>query len=583
MKKNEIISRAKKYIDLEGSDFFRNQVEQLIQKNDIDELYDRFYKDLEFGTGGLRGLIGGGYNRMNSLTVQRATQGLANYIINNIESKEFSAVITYDNRHFSDQFALEAAKVLCGNGFKTYLFTGIRSTPLLSFTIRHFGATTGINITSSHNPPEYNGYKAYWNDGCQVLPPHDSAIVSEAASVIEIKTTSREDALEKGLLVMIDKEADEPYIEMVKSLSIRPELLKKRGKELKVIYTPLHGAGAGVIPGLLSEMGISPICVEEQMKQDGSFPTVAKPNPEEPSALKMALDLAKVVKADLVLATDPDSDRLGIAVSAKNGYELLNGNQLGALLAEYIFSGLKEKGALPKKATCIKTIVTTELLRRIAEEYNVVCFDVLTGIKYIAGKIREFETGDEGYEYVFGGEESFGYLIGKEVRDKDAISASLMTAEMALHYKIQGWTLLDQLDKIYEKYGYFQEILITEVLKGESGAKIMKELMDRLRKTPPKTFAGEEITYIKDYLEGTVLDLRSGKRKKIITLPSSNVLQFILRGNSIISVRPSGTEPKIKFYASCCEEVGVPLKEAKRAVQKKIDLLKNEISSLIGG
>lgn len=583
MKKDEIVTRAEEYIALERDDFFRNQVELLVQENDTEELYDRFYRDLEFGTGGLRGLIGGGFNRMNPYAVQRTTQGLVNYIKKNIVSKDFSAVITYDNRHFSDQFALEAAKVLCGNGFKTFLFTGIRSTPQLSFAIRHFGATTGINITSSHNPPEYNGYKAYWSDGCQVLPPHDSAIVSEAGKVTDIKAISREDAVKKGLLVMIGKEADEPYITMVKSLSIRPELIKERGKELKVVYTPLHGAGAGIIPEVLSDMGIHPICVKEQMEQDGDFPTVTKPNPEEPSALKMALDLAAEVKADLVLATDPDSDRLGIAVSGKDGYKLISGNQLGALLAEYIFSGMKEKGTLPEKAASIKTIVTTELIRKISEDYNVTCFDVLTGIKYIAEKIGEFETGDEGYEYVFGGEESFGYLIGKEVRDKDAISASLLTAEMALYHKTQGRTLLDQLDKIYEKYGYFQEVLITKVLTGESGAQIIKELMDKLRTDPPKTFGGVKITHIKDYLDGSVLDLQSGQRKKTITLPSSNVLQFILRDYSIVSVRPSGTEPKIKFYVSCCEEAGNQLEEVKRAVQKKMDIIQHEINNFTGG
>ncbi len=583
MEKTEIIERAEKYIALEEDDFFRNQVEVLIKENNTNELYDRFYKDLEFGTGGLRGLIGGGFNRMNSYIVQRATQGLASYILKNVDSKNYSAVITYDNRNFSDQFALEAARVLCGNGFKTFLFTGIRSTPQLSFAIRHLGATTGINITSSHNPPEYNGYKAYWSDGCQVLPPHDLAIVSEAGNVTEIKTISREDAVEKGLLKMIDKEVDEPYISMVKSLSIRPELIEERGKELRVIYTPLHGAGAEIIPRVLSEMGINPFCVKEQMVQDGDFPTVTLPNPEEPSALKMALNVAKDMRADIVLATDPDSDRLGVAVAGKDGYELLSGNQLGALLAEYIFSGLKGKGALPEKPALIKTIVTTELLRKIAEQYNVACFDVLTGIKYIAGKIGEFETGDEGYQYVFGGEESFGYLIGTEVRDKDAISASLMTAEMALYYKTRGLTLLDQLDKIYEKYGYFQEILIGRVLKGESGIQIMKELMEKLRTDPPKTFAGKKIVSIKDYLDGAVLDLQSGQRKKTIELPSSNVLQFILRDNSIISVRPSGTEPKIKFYASCCDNPDVPLDDAKVNVKKKMDTVKEEINSLIDG
>lgn len=583
MEKREILHRAEKYVALEEDDFFKNQIEELISEEKNDELYDRFYKDLEFGTGGLRGLIGGGFNRMNPYTVRRATQGLANYIRKNGDSEHFSAVIAYDNRHFSDQFALEAARVFCGNGFKTYLFTGIRSTPQLSFAIRHLGTSTGINITSSHNPSEYNGYKAYWNDGCQILPPHDYAIVTEAKNVSEIKTISRENAIEKKLLKMIDKEVDEPYISMVKALSIRHEMIKERGKELKVVFTPLHGAGAEIIPRILTEMGVNPICVKEQMVHDGDFPTVSLPNPEEPTALKMALDVAQEVNADIVLATDPDSDRLGIAVAGSDGNTLLSGNQLASLLAQYIFSGLKEKGALREKPVMIKTIVTTELLRKIAEKYDVICIDVFTGIKYIAGKIGEFERGDEGYNYVFGGEESFGYLIGTEVRDKDAISASLMTVEMALYYKIRGLTLLDQLDKIYEKFGYFQEILISKTFKGESGARKISSLMEKLRNEPPKMLAGKKIFQIKDYLDGTIVDLQSGQRKKSIELPSSNVLQFILSDDSIISVRPSGTEPKIKIYASCCENPDVPLDEAKIIVARKINLVKKDIDNLIGG
>ncbi len=578
-----ILARANEYIAAEKDDYFRSQVETLVKEKNSDALRDRFYTDLTFGTGGLRGVIGGGFNRMNPYTVQRATQGLANYITKKGDSGNVSAVVAYDNRNFSDQFALETAKVFCGNGIKTYLFSGMRPTPQLSFAIRYLHATTGIVITASHNPSEYNGYKAFWSDGCQIFSPHDTEIVAEAAAVTDITVMSREEAIEKQLLVMIDKDVDDAYLAMVRSLAIRPELILERGRELKIVFTPLHGTGSGLIPTVLNEMGITPICVEEQMVPSGDFPTVKSPNPEEPSALKMALDLAAKEEADLVLATDPDSDRLGIAVRGQEGYTLLSGNQLGVLLAEYIFSGKKEKGTLPAKPAFIKTIVTTELQRKIAEKYNAVCFDVLTGFKYIGGLIREFETGCDGYEYVFGGEESFGYLIGDAVRDKDAVSAATMTAEMALYHKTNGHTLLDKLDSLYQEFGYFQELLVTKVFKGESGVRIMKKFMDTLRSDPPQIFAEKPVVQIKDYSDGTVLDIETKEREKTISLPSSNVIQFILNDNSIVSVRPSGTEPKIKFYVSCCEEPSVPLAEAKESVQQKVEAIRSEINNLIDG
>jgi phosphoglucomutase len=582
MTRNEILARAQEYIAAEKDPFFRAQVETLVRQENLDELNDRFYTNLAFGTGGLRGIIGGGFNRMNPYTVQRATQGLANYVLKSAPQGA-SAVIAFDSRNFSDTFALEAAKVFCGNGITAYLFPSVSPTPQLSFAIRHLRAITGIVVTASHNPAEYNGYKAYWSDGCQVFSPHDTAIVKEAASVTEIKVMDPREAEAKNLLIMLDAAIDEAYLAMVRSLSIRPELLREKGGSLKAVYTPLHGTGGRLIPAVLEKMGVRCICVEEQMKPDGNFPTVKSPNPEESSALKMAIDRAKLDQADLVLATDPDSDRLGIAVRNKSEFVLVSGNQLGALLAEYIFSSRTEKGTLPAKPAFVKTIVTTELQRKIAEKYHAACFDVLTGFKYIGGLIRDFEAGDSGYEYIFGGEESFGYLIGTAVRDKDAISAATMTAEMALYNKSRGRSLLDQLDALYREFGFYQEVLINKVFRGESGVRIMNEFMESLRTNPPRTFAGQAVTHIKDYRDGTIVELKTGRSHKSIGLPSSNVLQFVLIDDSVVSVRPSGTEPKIKFYASCCENPAIPLDLARENVGKKIEAIRSQVNTLIDG
>ncbi len=577
----EILKKAQEYISQEKHDFFRKQVEDLVAENNIDELTERFYKNLEFGTGGLRGVIGGGYNRMNAFTVQRATQGLATYVSKTVEG-DASAVIAYDSRNFSDTFALEAAKVLAGNGIKTYLFSSLRPTPELSFAIRELGATTGIVVTASHNPPQYNGYKAYWNDGCQVLPPHDKAIVEEAGNVTEIKALEKDEAIEKGLIKIIDKEVDEPYIKMVKDLAIRPQLLKEKGKEVKVVFTPLHGTGNVPVSQALSEMGIDVIFVEEQKEPDGNFSTVDYPNPEERSALKLALELAEKKNADLVLATDPDADRLGIAVPGKDGtFVLITGNQLGTLLADYIFSAQKEMGTLPEKPAFIKTIVTTELQKKVADKYNATSFDVLTGFKYIGQKIAEFEAGSEGYQYLFGGEESYGYLVGTSVRDKDAVSAATLTAEMALYYRNKGMSLLDRLNEIYLEHGYYEEALISQVFEGQAGIATMGKLMEQLRTDVPKTLAGIEVDTVKDYLDSTVKSAATGDKIEDIDLPSSNVLQFILKDGSKVTARPSGTEPKIKFYASCCSEPTDNLDAAKAEVGKKIEGIKEDIAAII--
>jgi len=584
MDDSQILARAREYVAVEKNDFFRKQVENLISVCSMDELNDRFFTDLEFGTGGLRGVIGGGYNRMNTYVVQRATQGVAQYIRNHAQASNPSVVIAYDSRRFSDAFALDAALVLCANGIRTYLFTGLRPTPELSFAVRHLKAAAGIVITASHNPPEYNGYKVYWSDGGQVVPPHDKGIIAEVRAVKYVSCMTKEDALRKGLLVMIDKEVDEPYVAMVKSQALRPDLIRRRGKELRVVYTPLHGSGAMPLSRTLAELGIDVIFVSEQKEPDGNFPTVKYPNPEEADALKMGIELGIKEKAALVMATDPDADRLGIAVPQRDGaFALITGNQLGALLADYIFSTRAELGTLPAKPVFIKTIVTTELQRRIAAAYGATVIDVLTGFKYIAEKIRQFESGGEGYTYVFGGEESYGYLVGTAVRDKDAVSAAAMTAEMALYHLSNGRSIMDRLDELYETYGYFYELQVSKHFKGETGLAAMSGLMKRLRAAPPLSFAGVDVAAVKDYADGTVVDMRSGTRKKEIDLPPSNVLQFILEDGSIVTARPSGTEPKIKFYASICGRAGTPLTEQKQAVAAQAEAVKAHILDVMDG
>lgn len=583
MEKDALIKKAREYVNLEQDSFFRNQIENLLKEDNLNELNDRFFTDLEFGTGGLRGIIGGGYNRINPYVVGRATQGLANYIKKAVPIEKAAAVIAYDSRNFSDTFALEAAKVLCSNGIKTYLFTGLRPTPELSFAVRQLKATAGIVVTASHNPPEYNGYKVYWSDGSQVTPPHDKGIIAEVRAVSQFgKPISKEDAIAKGLLVLIDKEIDDPFISMVKGCALRPELIKKQGKDLKVVYTPLNGTGAMPVQRALSEMGIEVIFVPEQKNPDGNFPTVKYPNPEEAATMKMALDLGKKESADLVMGTDPDADRLGIAAPDNENFVLITGNQLGALLADYIFSTRRELGKLPSRPAFVKTIVTTEFQALIARDFGAEIYDTLTGFKYIGEKIRQFESEPNGPQYIVGGEESYGYLVNTEVRDKDAVSAATMTAEMTLYHRNQGRTLFDQLRILWKKYGYFEEVLISKNFKGEAGLHTMNELMERLRKNPPETFAGQKVSLIKDYKDGSTYYTDEKNRKKDINLPSSNVLQFVLGDGSIVTARPSGTEPKIKFYASCRGRQGADVETGRKEVKSKIDAISSALNSLIG-
>jgi phosphoglucomutase len=436
-------------------------------------------------------------------------------------------------------------------------------------------------VTASHNPAKYNGYKVFWNDGAQVTPPHDTGIISEVRAVTDdIKTISKEDAVKQGLLIYIDKEIDEPYLKMVVSQTLRPEMVREKGKELKIVYTPLHGAGNIPVNNALKEMGISVFTVPEQAEPDGDFPTVAFPNPEITEAMELALKYGKQEKADLIMGTDPDSDRLGIAVPENDGFKLISGNQLGALLGDYIFRTRKELGTLPANGAFINTIVTSDLQNRIAEDYGLSTFKVLTGFKFIGMKIREFEE-NHSHTYLFGGEESYGFLVGTEVRDKDAVSAATMTAEMALWNVTQGRSVLDHLNEIYTKYGYFEEALISNYFEGQQGAGIMDNLMAQLRQNPPQSLGGLRISEIIDYKNGTTKYCDKNQVLSNIDLPSSNVLQFLLEEGSLVTVRPSGTEPKIKFYASCCEAPGMDLEKAKSGTGAKIKAIEKQVNELV--
>lgn len=563
----ELKKAAEAYIAKEDHPKFRAEVEALVAEGNYTELNERFYTALSFGTGGLRGTIGGGTNRMNPLVVRNSTQGLANYV-NKAVTGEKSAVIAHDSRNYSDLFALEAALVLAANGIKTYLFTALRPTPELSFAVRQLGATTGIVVTASHNPPEYNGYKVYWNDGAQVVAPHDTGIIAEVRAVKEVKTLDRKTAEAKGLLVWIDEQVDRPYMDMIKAMVLRPQVFSSQ-KKAKIVFTPLHGTGGVLVPRLVKELGLDVISVPEQSVADGNFPTVTSPNPEEASALKMGLELAKKENADLLIGTDPDADRIGIAVPQGNDWVLLNGNQLGCLLTEYVFSTLKELGKMPKNPAFMNTIVTTDLQNIIAESYGAVTAKVLTGFKYIGERIRQWESQKDGPQYIFGGEESYGFLFGTAVRDKDAISAAVLTIEMVLHLLSQGKSVVQELDRIYEKYGYFKEILISKTFKGQAGLQKMKDFMAGLRTKAPAEVGGIKLEKLIDYLPGK-------------DLPPSDVVQFVLTEGSLVSVRPSGTEPKIKFYASCRASKGLSLAEARAEVDAKLEKINQSLDGMIG-
>lgn len=574
MNKEELLARAREYVEYEQDERFRGEVEQFLASEDEQELSERFYTDLEFGTGGLRGVIGGGFNRMNPLVVGRATEGLARYVEANGERSadgELRAVIAHDSRRYSDTFALQAALVFAAHGIKAYLFPALRPTPELSFAVRELDASVGVVVTASHNPPEYNGYKVYWGDGAQIVAPHDAAIIEEVRSVSGAPARmTKEEALEQGLLEYLDEAMDDAFVAMVKRQSVRPELLAKHGGDLSIVYTPLHGTGAMMVERVLGELGVKVTTVPEQREPDGEFPTVEFPNPEEASALELALELGRREQADIVMGTDPDSDRLGIAVPGESGYELITGNQLGVLLVDYIFGGLREQGRLPEKPVFVKTIVTTELQRKLARHYGAKVYDTLTGFKHIATIMRRLDAHPEEGTYVMGDEESYGYLIGTEVRDKDAITAAVLTAEMAVYHVSRGRSVLERLHELYEQFGYYEEIQISRYFRGMSGHEIMAGLMKRLREEMPREIAGVPVVTVLDFQARTTTDLQSGRTRQDIDLPVSNVLQFILEDETVVSARPSGTEPKIKFYASVSSQPETPLDKAIPEVQQEL-------------
>lgn len=520
-------------------------------ENDENEIKERFYKDLEFGTAGLRGIIGAGTNRLNIYTVRKATQGLANYILKKgMEGK--GVAIAYDSRNMSPEFADEAALCLAANKIKAYVFESLRPTPELSYAVRHLGCAAGINITASHNPPEYNGYKVYWEDGAQITPPHDTGIMAEVKKVTDyntVLTMDKEEAKKAGLYEVIGSEIDDAYIAELKSQVIHPEAIKEVQKDMKIVYTPLHGTGNIPARRVLSELGFENVyVVKEQELPDGNFPTVSYPNPEADEAFELGLKLAREIDADLVLATDPDADRLGVRVKDKDGvYHTLTGNMSGCLLEEYELSQRKARdGKLPEDGAVVSTIVTTNMAGAIARSYGLRFIEVLTGFKYIGQQILGFETSGKG-TYLFGFEESYGCLIGTHARDKDAIVATMALCEAAAYYKTKGKTLWDAMLDMYEKYGYYKDSIQSITLKGIEGLQKIQEIMDTLRKNPPKEVAGYQVLKTRDYQADEILNVETGE-KTGTGLPKSNVLYYDLSDDAWLCVRPSGTEPKVKFY-----------------------------------
>ncbi|WP_347158180.1 phospho-sugar mutase [Pontibacter chitinilyticus] len=526
----------------------KNEIKGMLERQENETLSDAFYRDLEFGTGGLRGIMGAGSNRMNRYTLGMATQGLSNYLMRSFPNQAISVAVAHDSRNNSDKFARIVADIFSANGIKVYLFEALRPTPELSFAIRHLGCQSGVVITASHNPKEYNGYKAYWNDGAQVTAPHDKNIIDEVnkiKSIDEVLFIPNPANIE-----MIGDEVDEAYIERVLGLSISQEAIKRQ-HDLKIVYTPLHGTGITLVPKVLERFGFTNVTiVEEQAEPNGNFPTVVYPNPEEKEAMTLALNKAKELDADLVLATDPDSDRVGIGVkNLKGEFVLLNGNQTGSLLINYLLQAWQQAGKLTGKEYVVKTIVTTDLIRKIAEHYNVKLYETLTGFKYIAGIIRDLEGKET---YIGGGEESYGYLAGDFVRDKDAISSCALIAEMAAVAKDKGQSLFEMMVEMYSTYGFYKEDLVSITKKGMRGAEEIQQMMADMRSNPPQQIAGSDIVAISDYKFSTRKNLVTGQETKL-DMESSNVLQYLTADGSKISARPSGTEPKIKFYVSVNE------------------------------
>jgi len=531
-------------------------------KNDEKEIKERFYTELEFGTGGLRGIIGAGINRMNIYTVRKATQGLANYIIR-AGKQDKGVAVAFDSRRMSPEFAKETALCLCANGIPVYIFESLRPTPELSFALRELGCVAGVNITASHNPPEYNGYKAYWEDGAQITPPHDVEILKEVKAVTDfanVKTMSEADAVAAGLYHVIGKEIDDKYTETLKKLVLRPDCIKAMAKELKIVYTPLHGTGNVPVRRVLAELGFENVyVVKEQELPDGNFPTVSYPNPEAAEAFALGLKLAREVDADLVLANDPDADRLGVYVKdTKSGeYISLTGNMSGCLLADYEIGQMKELRGLPADGALIETIVSTDMAKAIAKYYGIALYECLTGFKFIGQKMLDFELNGTG-TYLFGFEESYGCLIGDHARDKDAIVATMALCEAAAYYKTKNMTLWDAMIELYDRYGYYKDGIVSVTMKGIEGLDKIQSIMTSLRENPPAEVGGYKILAIRDYKKDTIKNLATGEVTPT-GLPASNVLYFEMENNTWICVRPSGTEPKIKLYYGV---VGTSLEDA---------------------
>ena len=552
-----------------------------IEGNDK-EIQERFYKDLEFGTGGLRGIIGAGTNRLKIYTVSKATQGFANYIIKQGEEAVKKGVaIAFDSRRMSPEFAEITALVLNGNGIKTYIYPSLRPTPMLSFAVRELNCTGGVVITASHNPPEYNGYKVYWADGGQVPYPRDEAIIEEVNAVTDfhtIKTANKDEAVKAGLFNVIGEEVDEAFDKNVLAQIVNPEIIKEQ-HDLKIVYTPIHGSGNKPVRRVLEKAGFENVTVvPEQELPDSEFTTVGYPNPENPAVFELAIKLAEKIDADIILGTDPDCDRVGAVVKTKDGsYTVLTGNMTGTLICNYICSQKAKLGTLPKNGALVSTIVSSEMTKAIAKKYNLAYFDVLTGFKYIGEKIKEFEqTGD--YQYVFGFEESYGCLSGTYARDKDAVVASLLICEMAAYYKSRGMSLYDGLMELYDTYGVYKEIIHSITLKGIEGIENMKKIMDTLRKDAPSEIAGVKVTETRDYLEDKIVDVATGKVSPT-NLPKSNVLYFTLADDTWFCVRPSGTEPKIKIYFGTKADT---VENAEKKIATAQDGIMKVVNSVLG-
>ncbi|MGI9541948.1 MAG: phospho-sugar mutase [Cyclobacteriaceae bacterium] len=568
-----ILEKAESWLNSDIDSQSKEEIRSLLASKSND-LADAFYKDLEFGTGGLRGIMGIGSNRINKYTVGKATQGLANYLKQTVVNETIKVAVAYDSRNNSRYFAEITASVFSANGIEVYFFDELRPTPQLSFAVRHFGCQSGVVITASHNPKEYNGYKAYWNDGAQLVPPHDRGVISQVNNIKSIDAIQfdRDDSM----IHTVGKELDKIYLDKIAKQSIAPEVIAKHN-DLKIVFSSIHGTGITLVPEILSNLGFTQVnIVEEQAEPNGDFPTVVYPNPEEAEAMTLALAKAQEADADLVMATDPDADRIGIAVKNHKGqFQLLNGNQTGALLVNYILTRYQQKNLLVPEQYIVKTIVTSEMIKAIADGFGVDCYDTLTGFKYIAALIKSLEGRRK---FIAGMEESYGYMIGDFVRDKDAVATCAMLAEMAADFKDKSVSIFDGLIELYQRVGYYKEALVSVTKKGQQGAQEIQKMMQDLRETPPATLAGSPMAKVIDYQSGHSNDITTNTTEQL-DLPKSNVLQFISEDGSKVSARPSGTEPKIKFYIGVREplESKADFNRISEVLDTKIDRIKSDV------